>query len=168
MVNNRVFGDPVTNKPQYLILNSGVGSGKGNVAANDKSIFPNSFDVDYCRVYQRERLMPIVQNPGFEFASPKPWVLSKQASVVKNQANTGEFALQLEAGGSAEQKIYGLKPNTKYVLNAWAHGEGSDAHLVARDFGGPEVESGQIKGNRVGSRFYHRRQSNHGGDRLPG
>ena len=52
VVNNRVFGDMVTELPQYLILNSAVGSGKGNVPANEKTVFPNSFDVDYCRVYQ--------------------------------------------------------------------------------------------------------------------
>jgi beta-glucanase (GH16 family) len=153
VVNNRIFGEPVTSKAQYLILNSGVGSGKGNAAANDTSIFPNSFDVDYCRVYQREKLLPIVQNAGFEFESPKPWELSKQASVVKKQANTGEFALQLEAGGSAEQKIYGLKPNTSYELSAFAHGERSDAHLAVRDFGAAEVESGQIKGRNLSVDF---------------
>jgi beta-glucanase (GH16 family) len=131
VVNNRVFGDCVTSKPEYLILNSGIGSGKGNVPPSDKTVFPNSFDVDYCRVYQRAQVTPIVQNSGFEFDDPAPWSVSKLVSVanIKGRSHSGEKSLRVSAGGISEQKIYGLKPNTTYHLSGWMM---ADAKAIGR------------------------------------
>jgi beta-glucanase (GH16 family) len=143
IVNNRVYGDLVTSKPEYLILNSGVGSGNGNIAANSTTRFPNSFDVDYCRVYQRVRLRPIVHNAGFEIENGEPWSMPKGVTIVVGRSHAGSHSLKIEAGGSSEQKIYGLKPGTMYRLSAWVQSEKavSPGRVGVRDFGGEETSA---------------------------
>ena len=44
----RVYGDHVPSDKHYILLNSGIASDNPPTAA---TVFPNSFDVDYARVY---------------------------------------------------------------------------------------------------------------------
>lgn len=143
VVNNRVYGDAVTSKPQYLILNSGIGSGQGNIAPSAKTIFPNSFDVDYCRVYQRDNPTPIVHNAGFELASLAPWQSAKGVSIVTEHPHSGGHSLRVDAGSSSEQKIYGLKPGATYTLNAWIQNNKgiTPSKIGVKDFGGDETSA---------------------------
>jgi beta-glucanase (GH16 family) len=138
-VNNRVFGDVVTSKAQYLILNSAVCSGKGNIGPDEKSIFPNSFDVDYCRVYQRELLTPILHNGNFQFETLAPWKSGKKVSLADGHSHDGTRSMRIDPGGSSEQKLFGLKPATTYTLSAWISGEQKGGSLGVRDYGGKDV-----------------------------
>ncbi len=118
-ITKRVYGDDVTDKPQYLILNSGVGSGRGNKPPTEATIFPNSFDVDYCRVYARPEIAPF-HNGSFEDGEHWPWTMSKEVEITDKESHDSKHSLQLAAGSTiAEQKLYGLKPNTTYTLIGW-------------------------------------------------
>lgn len=80
------------------------------------------FTVDYCRVWQRSRAgskcearTNLLANPGFE-AGLASW--SGTASTSKD-AKSGAAAAVLEKGGVMEQSV-SVKPNTTYILSAWA------------------------------------------------
>lgn len=119
-VTKRVYGDIVTDKPQYLLLNSAVCSGKGNVRPSPETNFPNSFDVEYCRVYARPDV-PAFHNGGFEEGGAAPWKLFGGASVGDRAGRNGSKGLVLTAGPQgAEQKVFGLTPGTKYAASGWA------------------------------------------------
>ncbi|MFT3789427.1 MAG: glycoside hydrolase family 16 protein [Tepidisphaeraceae bacterium] len=115
VVTKRVHGPHVTSDPQYLILNSGVVSGKGSKPLDANTAFPNSFDVDYCRVYQREPT-PVLHNSDFALDELTPWKATGEVSIVKDDRR----ALRLSADARVEQTVFGLKPNTTYEISAAA------------------------------------------------
>lgn len=136
-VNLRIYGDHVTDLPQYILLNSGVESG---APPTPSTKFPNSFDVDWVRVYQREQT-PLIHNAGFEQSDLKPWGRWNYARGVIEEPRTGRQSLRIDGPqGSSEQKIYGLKPGKTYVLTGWAKvsGTGDEARIGVKTFGGEE------------------------------
>jgi len=140
-VTKRVYGDDVTAKPEYLILNSGICSGKGNKPPTAATKFPNSFDVDYCRVYARPDVVPF-HNGNFEDADHWPWTLSQGVAIDEHEKHSGSKALHLVEGAvTAEQKVFGLKPDTQYVAHAWAKSANAQqpVRFGAKSFGGEEV-----------------------------
>ena len=117
-VTKRVYGDHVTEDAHYILLNSGVDAQKPPTAA---TVFPNAFEVDYVRVYARPE-GPIVHAGGFEGADVRPWETSGYAAAVAYGARRGTRALRLDGSrGAAQQKVYGLTPQTTYVLSAWVN-----------------------------------------------
>jgi hypothetical protein len=117
-VTKRVYGPHVTDLPQYLILNSGVCSGKGSPAPDAATVFPNSFDVQYCRVYQRPQSGAVL-NGGFEYDELAPWNAWGSVVLASGQAHSGNVAMRVAAEATAEQTLYGLLPGTEYELTAW-------------------------------------------------
>lgn len=139
-INKRIFGDHVTSKAQYLILNSGVCSGVGNIGPDENTKFPNSFDVDYCRVFQRPEA-PAFHNGDFESSDLRPWTTSKGVAV-STESHSGEKALKLTDGPQwAEQKIYGLSPKTTYTLSAVAKSvkTATPIRIGVKRYGGDEM-----------------------------
>ena len=133
-------GSYVPNVPMYLLLDSGI---QAQAPPTDATVFPNSFDVDYVRVYKRNAA-PYVENGDFEGGSLGLWKPINDASVVTNHANSGSDALQLYGySATAQQVITGLKPRTTYVLTAYAETDGtSQATLGVSGFGGSDVTAG--------------------------
>ncbi|HYO08664.1 MAG TPA: family 16 glycosylhydrolase [Tepidisphaeraceae bacterium] len=137
-VTKRVYGDHVTDDRHYILLNSGVESGSPPTAA---TVFPNTFAVDYVRVYERPE-GPIIHNDGFESDAREPWGRAGQAVVVGYDARTGKHALRVDGGPStSEQKIYGLKPRTPYRLTGWIKPltDAGEARLGVKNHGGEET-----------------------------
>jgi len=132
-VTHRIFGEHVTDDEHYILLNSGVESHEPPTA---DTIFPNAFEVDYVRVYERPDVVP-VHNAGFE--DPEglhPWTVTGRWGIAGDEQHGGEHALRFLGPGSATQKIYGLRPSTTYVLSGWSKVRGGSARLAVRDFGG--------------------------------
>jgi beta-glucanase (GH16 family) len=69
----RIFGSQITNSPMYIMLNSGVTS---DPLPDARTIFPNSFLVDYVRVYSRPPVIPL-HDGKFEEQSLDPWWKTK-------------------------------------------------------------------------------------------
>lgn len=101
-------------------------------------------DVDYVRFYQRAET---VVNGDFE-GRMAPWFSVNQASwspgLGHNTSNGVRVNPNSTAGSSADQYIYGLLPNTNYVLTGWANAAATtwtSMRIGARDYGGPFVYS---------------------------
>lgn len=136
-VTKRIYADHVPDDEHYVLLNSGVESHEPPTA---DTVFPNKFDVDYVRVYERPDVVP-VHNAGFEDAEGlTPWSATGRFGRAGDETHSGEYALRFLGQGSAVQKIYGLRPNTTYVLSGWAKSRGGVARLGVRDFGDDQNE----------------------------
>jgi hypothetical protein len=127
---------------QYVILNSGVESAS---PPQSWTVFPNAFEVDYVRVYDRPDA-PFLHDGDFEQESPGPgpWQRSGQTVVVGYGARKGKLALRIDGGpSSAEQTVYGLRPKTTYVLTAWVKmvTDDGEARLGVKNHGADEKSS---------------------------
>jgi beta-glucanase (GH16 family) len=153
-----ILADYVPSEPMYIILQNGVGSASGPAGApNSETVFPNSLDVDYVRVYQRESEARIV-NRGFETGTTEGWDVSPLVDVLRRDVHGGRFALRLLGGEStAKQVITGLEPNTQYRLSVWSKVTDKDALLVIGLQVGDEEWSanhGSTEYVQVGVSFY--------------
>ena len=112
----------VPNQTMYFLLNSGVASSPG---PNANAHFPYYGYFDYLRVYKRSEL---TYNGDFE-AGAGAWNLANNASSAGGQGVGGSIGLRLDTANSgvvnstASQTVYGLLPNTPYVLTAWSHND---------------------------------------------
>jgi beta-glucanase (GH16 family) len=129
-----IFGPQVTSKSMYLMLNSGVTS---YPPPNEKTVFPNSFLVDYVRVYSRPPVVAL-HDGDFEAESVDPWWRTRgDASLASSHAHSGQRAIKLAASGaSVSQRVYGLKLNTTYQVSAWV--AGGPMKMDVEDYAGPE------------------------------
>lgn len=137
-VKKRLHGDHVTDVEHYILLNSGVESGNLPTSA---TIFPNAFQIDYVRVYARPEA-PVVHNAGFEQDAMAPWTKYGRCDVVAYGARSGRCALRLDGGPSgSEQKLFGLKPGTTYVLRGFCRSIGTEAEarIGVKNHGHPEA-----------------------------
>lgn len=137
-VTKRVFGEHVTELPNYILLNSGVASDHPPSSATR---FPNTFLVDYVRVFKRDQQAAVL-NGDFELDSLWPWTRYGSTSFVAYAQLGGKGALRIDGPmAAAEQKLFGLKKNTKYVLSATvrAGADKSELRLGVKDFGGEEA-----------------------------
>ena len=143
VVTKTVNGSYVPNVPMYLILNSGIESAR---PPNSSTVFPNSFEVDYVRVYEWSAA-PVIDNPGFEYGSLSPWVGWNDASVVADSAHSGNDSLRVAAtpsswtGSAATQVLTGLEPSTTYTLTGWGRldEDSGVAAIGVTDFGGDDT-----------------------------
>lgn len=136
-VTKRVFGEWTTDVPHYLLLNSGVAS---DLPPTSATVFPNTFEVDYVRVYSRKSDVALL-NGDFEIDSIWPWSRYGNVSFVDHVKLEGKQALRIDGPNSgAEQQVRGLKPNTKYALSATlrAGAEGSDLRIGVKHHGAEE------------------------------
>ena len=132
-------GNYVPAGPMYFLLNSAVQTG----TVTDATVFPNSFDIDYVRVYKRGGT-PNISNAGFEGGALGAWVGAYNAWVTPDNANSGGYALQtLGQGSMASQVITGLKPGTTYVLTGSAKvaDETDEATIGVNGYGGADVST---------------------------
>lgn len=137
-VTKRVFGEQVTELPNYILLNSGVAS---DHPPSDATRFPNTFFVDYVRVYKREPQAAVL-NGNFELDSLWPWTRYGSTSFVEYAKLGGSGALRIDGPmAAAEQRLFGLKRNTKYALSAKLRAgvDRSELRLGVKDLGGDEV-----------------------------
>jgi hypothetical protein len=120
----------------YIMLNSGVTS---DPLPDARTIFPNSFLVDYVRVYSRPPVTPL-HDGGFEEESLDPWWKTKgDVRLVTVHSHSGTKSLQLASpAASFQQRIFGLKLNTAYRVTAWADPGGGSVRLGVTDFAAPE------------------------------
>ncbi len=129
-------------QPMYIIFNQSCTDTWWYIDLN-KLPFHNR--VDYVRVYQASH----IYNAGFEYGNAlTPWTAwsanqTGAVSVVNNNAHSGTNALSLSGGEkSAEQLVTSLKPNTTYVLKAYAKlGTGTGASVGVKNYGGTTVGS---------------------------
>lgn len=137
MITHVTRGSYVPNGPMYLLLSTGVSQ---QFPPTSATAFPNSFDVDYVRVYQRIAA-PEVQYGGFEGGALGPWIGTYSALVTTDDPHTGTYALRLQGEQSAaQQTIYGLQPNTTYVLTAYAAAaDGNQGTFGVNSFGGADT-----------------------------
>lgn len=86
-----------------------------------------------------------VKNAGFENISSDEWVAYNTAGIDSDHAHTGEYCARVEKGSGYEQTLY-LKPDSNYVLTAWAKAEknGSVMTLGVKNYGGPETFSATV------------------------
>jgi len=133
----RVYGAQSPSVPMYLILNTGVTS---KPAPTSRTVFPNAFMVNYIRVYKRPPV-PALLNGGFEDGSLAPWKGWNEARIAADNMHSGTGALCLNGSPcGAEQRVFGLTPNTTYELSGWADTkDGSEVRLGVKDFGGQEI-----------------------------
>lgn len=133
----RVYGAQAPDVPMYLILNSGVTSDPLPPA---RTVFPNAFLVDYVRVYARPAVIPF-HNAGFEDPTLAPWTATGNVRIATEHAHSGGHALCLIGSSAlAQQRIFGLQPNTTYTVSAWADAaDGGEVRLGVKYFGGDEV-----------------------------
>lgn len=139
-ITNTIYGEHLAMPDMhYLLLNSGIETAQPPTAS---TIFSNSFEVDYARVYTRPDV-PALNNGGFEMDGNSGWKRIGQATVVDYGARSGKRALRVDGAtkpAAMSQTIYGLLPNTKYTLTAQIKAsQAATAQLVARDFGGAPV-----------------------------
>lgn len=130
-----LYGSHVPDTPHYILLNSGVETARPPRAG---STFPNTFLVDWVRVYARPSDAPALLNGGFEDVDElRPWNRRNEAVAIDDNPRSGSRCLRVDSGGvgpvatgsdtatsSAEQIIYGLKPGTRYTLRAYARTSG--------------------------------------------
>ncbi len=86
----------------------------------------------------------LVSNPGFETGSLSPWINLSGASVVSNNAHTGNYAVQTgNANSGVSQTISGLSSSHTYTLTGWVKSSnGSDAIYVGvKNYGGTETNN---------------------------
>ena len=113
-------GADIPNQAMYVILNSGVTSDTPPPGATG---YPTFAMFDYFRYYRRSEL---VYNSDFE-AWNGAWNIGNNAGANAGQGVGGSLAMSLNtnSGGvtnsTASQLVYGLLPNTAYVLSAWYH-----------------------------------------------
>jgi beta-glucanase (GH16 family) len=145
-IHHTILADYVPAEAMYIILQNGVGSAGGVAGAPDaETAFPNSLDVDYVRVYQRESQARIL-NRGFETGDIQGWEVTPSARVLRRDARSGRFALRLNGQDArAEQVIADLAPNTTYRITAWGKVENAETTLLIgiRDNNG-SIEQAQI------------------------
>ncbi|HEX8237505.1 MAG TPA: family 16 glycosylhydrolase [Abditibacteriaceae bacterium] len=131
-------------RAHYLLLNSGVDARR---PPRPHTTFPNDFIVEYVRVYARPDV-PALLNGGFENEALAPWSRSNEAAIVDYESRSGKRCLRLDSGGtegdkaasSAQQTVYGLKPNARYRLTGYATTSGGAmAHLGVREHGGEQT-----------------------------
>ncbi|HSU69657.1 MAG TPA: carbohydrate binding domain-containing protein, partial [Tepidisphaeraceae bacterium] len=129
-------GSYVPTQPMYLLLNSAVQS--GTVSPN--TVFPNSFDVDYLRVYRKDG-SPYIANGDFEGGALGLWQAQYNAILVSDHTISGNDSLRLQGQGSqASETITGLTANTTYVVTATAEvADGNQGILGVTGFGGADV-----------------------------
>jgi hypothetical protein len=166
-IRKRVYGAQVPNDEHYILLNSGVESAQPPSVA---TTFPNAFVVDYVRVYDRPDVA-IVHNGDFENDDgQRPWSQSGQVVRVGYRAQSGTHALRIDGGpASSEQKLFGLKPETRYVLSGWIDvvGDAGEARLGVKDHGGDESFTTATETSvSAGPSRVHNGAENDDGDRL--
>ena len=125
----------MTDDEHYFLLNSGVES---THPPTEKTIFPNAFEVDYVRVYDRPD-GPTLLNGGFESEDFQPWKVTGHVARVADKTrrgSSGAFALRVSDGGAADQKLYGLKPNTTYDLTGWVKTLTGEGRLIVDGWAG--------------------------------
>jgi beta-glucanase (GH16 family) len=132
-------GAHVPTVPMYLLLSTGVSQ---TFPPNGSTVFPNSFDVDYVRVYQRNAT-PELSYGGFEGGDLGLWQGHANAVVTTDNPHSGTYALRLQGEtSSAQQTITGLQPNTMYVLTAYAAAaDGNQGTVGVNGYGGADVSA---------------------------
>ncbi len=150
-VYHTILADYVPGEPMYIILQNGVGTSSGPAGAPDsRTVFPNFFDVDYVRVYQRASQARIL-NRGFETGTTDGWDVSPRVSILRRDARDGRFALRLlGTDAHAEQVIRELAPNTTYRLTVW----GKVTHPEDRLLVGVRFEDGTEQSTEIASTDY--------------
>jgi hypothetical protein len=138
VVTSRLYGPQVTADVHYVLLNSGVESGN---PPTQQTVFPNSFDVDYVRVYARPD-EPVLLNGSFDAKDEWPWTRYGRTAVVAYESKSPPYCARVDGGHSAfEQTVYGLQPNATYRVSASAKrgSKDADVRLGVKDFGGEEA-----------------------------
>lgn len=120
----------------------------------------SKFIIDYCRVWQRgkpeantESLPSLFGNQGFE-KGLKYWAGEGK---ITSDAYVGKTAATLTTNGKIQQTV-NVKPNTTYILSAWAKLPGTNmkdawtnAYLNVGAYGGPRISLTYFKPD------YHRK-----------
>ena len=149
-ITNAIYGGYLPDAPHYLLLNSGIETKR---PPRPGTAFPNDFVVDYVRVYARPDV-PALIDGGFETEHLEPWSRWNEAAIVDYGARTGRRALRVDGNtgadpaSSAQQTVYGLKPNRRYRLTAYVKTTGgATARLGVKEYGGDEVRSKEAAGS---------------------
>ncbi|MEP7291212.1 MAG: family 16 glycosylhydrolase [Chloroflexota bacterium] len=141
-----ILADYVPAEPMYVILQNGVGTASGPAGApNSETVFPNFFDIDYLRVYQRASQARIL-NRGFETGTTDGWQVSPLVDVLRRDVRSGHFALRLLGDDTrAEQVVTGLAPDTTYRLSAWGKvSDAADTLTIGVQVDGGEAQRVQV------------------------
>lgn len=139
-----VTGLKVPDQSMYFILNSGMRWGFDGTTPD-----PNTTRIDYIRVYRRTET---VLNGGFEQTSSfsggrsLPWEKVGNAAPHAGSGRNGSVSSRLTAASvsaAVEQMVYGLLPNTPYVVTGWGRSDPAWPNAIIRigvkNHGGPET-----------------------------
>lgn len=164
MVTRKEVGDAwVINNEQKVWFDSEVFPWEVNPGSLGSSDFPGDglvFEVDYVRVWQRERPSDLtesrpnlLQNGSFESdltgwtAKGQNAKTTPQVTIEATQAQEGDKSVFFQSYCMLEQKVE-LKPNTTYILSGWLSLPGTDGNRTVhhaafgvKDYGGPEARA---------------------------
>ena len=111
---------PIPDTPMAVILNTAVG-GWFDGDPDESTVFPQTFDIDYVRIYQRK----------FEIPEPKPkpirqtlingdfkqggkgWEIHTNTAVYKHNLNSHHRSIAFDGEGDKALKLYGPFSNTR-------------------------------------------------------
>ena len=100
----------LTDNPMSVILNTAVG-GFFDGNPDGTTVFPQHFDIDYVRVYERTETGPRVENGGFTFGD-SGWQALNTATF--EPSSQDDPALRLQDNGLVRQFLWGTEPGVSY------------------------------------------------------
>ncbi len=134
-----LLASSVTNWPNedmYIVLNNETKTDSPDAATT----WPNTLEIDYIQVYQKQVPVNLVTNGGFETGQASPWVKYGTSSIVNSSQRTGTYCAKIGANNSGfEYTVSGLKPNTSYTFKGYAKiTKIGSINLSVKDYGSTE------------------------------
>jgi hypothetical protein len=126
--------------------------GATNTSADSYCYLSSGSGVAYCDDYSlsvqkaMSQSTNLISNPDFESGTAAPWNAYNKAQVVRSNAHSGTYALQVQPHSSgANQTFTGLLPQATYMVCGWAkvtHTGDTVSVAGVKNYGGPEGASG--------------------------
>lgn len=80
----------------------------------------------------------LLLNPGFEYGDHRFWS-SLRANVVQGNANSGQYAVRLDADETSVEQVVDVLPNTTYTVSGSAKTDSREVWIGVKNYGGVET-----------------------------